>query len=66
MLQRLKSKRNIILPPINKIKFLRRYESPRNSRKSSKYEYSIGNSSSFKDGESLLQEKKSANIQTLE
>ena len=65
MLQRLKSKRNIILPPINKIKFLNRYESPRNSRKSSKYEYSIGNSS-FKDGESLIQEKKSANIQTVE
>jgi hypothetical protein len=66
MLQRLKSKRNFILPPINRIKLMNRYESPRNSRKSSKYDYSIGNSSSFKDGESLIQEKKSANIQTVE
>lgn len=66
MLQRLKSKRNIILPPINKMyKYMNRYESPRNSRKSSKYEYSVGNSS-FKDGDSLIQEKKSANIQTVE
>ena len=65
MVERLKKKRTIILPPINDIFRMKRYESPKNSRKSNKnnkYDIStIKGITSIRKGESPIRKKNSFN-----
>ena len=66
MVERLKRKRTIILPPINDIFRMKRYESPKNSRKSNKnnkYDIStIKGNTSVRKGESPIRKKDSFNL----
>jgi hypothetical protein len=66
MVERLKQKRTILLPPINDLFKMKRYESPKNGRKSNKNSRndisSINGNTSIRKGESPIRKKDSFNL----